>query len=150
MCLPPEWQRWTEASTNIQLAISNKAWRLYFHYLHIGLLCVHKLLDDFSKAVCIRQVAGQRPGRWVLTFPWCLHAFGLGVVEAPAQCSDLFSTLRDDKRWKVMLRTLVISISCTPGTLSVSTWAQYSIRSLTWAWVSGKWPPTPQTTLVII
>lgn len=69
-------------------------------YLHIGLLCVHQLLDDFSEAIRIRQVAGQGPRRWVLALPRSFHAGGLGGVKTPTQRSDLFGTLRGDKSGK--------------------------------------------------
>ena len=81
-----------------------------FCYLHIGLLCVHELLDDFSEAICIREVASQWPRRRVLTLPWSFHALGLGVVKIPTQCGDLLSTLGGNKRH----RTLFIIISRPP------------------------------------
>ena len=85
-------------------------------YLHIGLLCVHELLDYFSEAICIREVASQWPRRRVLTLPWSFHAVGLGVVKIPTQRGDLLSTLGGNKRH----RTSSIIISRPPRTRGLS------------------------------
>lgn len=81
--------------------------RRHLPYLHIGLLCVHELLDDFAEAICIREVASQWPRRRVLTLPRSFHAVGLGVVKIPTQRGDLLGTLGGNKRH----RTLPIIIS---------------------------------------
>lgn len=89
-------------------------------YLHIGLLCVHQLLDDFSEAIRIRQVAGQRPWRWALALPRSFHAGGLGGVKTPTQHSDLFGTLRGDKSGKCIRRCPLLSTAHEGHKLSPS------------------------------
>lgn len=83
-------------------------------YLHVRLLRVYKLLDDFSEAICIREVPSRRPGRWVLALRGCFHGAGARAVEAPAELGDLFSALRDNKKGEVRLRTRLPSIGCPP------------------------------------
>lgn len=85
--------------------------RAVSRYLHVGLLRVHQLLDDFPEAICIREVASQRPRRWVPSPPRPFHAVTLRVVETPTQHGDLLCTLRDGETWKITYRTCSIIIS---------------------------------------
>lgn len=108
-------QRQSQASTSLTSSSTKGcACPTTSHYLHIRLLCVYKLLDDFPEAICIWEVTSQRPGRWVMALCWCFHTVGVGVVQVPAKLRNLVSALRDDERGKVMLRTLHASVVYAP------------------------------------
>lgn len=109
--------------------------RAVSRYLHVGLLRVHQLLDDFPEAICIREVASQWPRRWVPSPPRPFHAVTLRVVETPTQHGDLLCTLRDGEMGKITYRTCSIIISQPvfnlplPSTLSAASQGQKSRAS---------------------
>lgn len=111
-------------------------------YLHVGLLCVHQLLDDFSEAIRIRQVAGQGPWRWGLALPRSFHAARLGGVKTPAQRGDLFRTLRGDKRWGNAQDTVRYYPLPTKDAN-----CRHPCPGISWGTYPGQMVSSPQTTL---
>ena len=102
-----------------------------FRYLHIGLLRVHQLLDDFPEAICIGEVASQRPQRWVPSPPRPFHAVALRVAETPTQRSDLFRTLRDGETGGITYRTRSIITSFPARTQTALIFAPHFLGNLT-------------------
>lgn len=71
---------------------------LFFLYLDIRFLGVHKLLDDFPQSVCVRKVASQWPWRWILVVLLSFHTACLDFLEVSAQRADLFCALLNKRK----------------------------------------------------
>lgn len=79
-------------------------------YLDIRFLSVHKFLDDFPQSICIRKVASQWSGRWILVVLLSIHVACLDFLEVSAECTDLFCTLLSEKKHT---SNNVLDTSCT-------------------------------------